>query len=113
MISATKNKEETAMELIAAHYRLDSQMKEAKLFLSPKDQTIRILELTEGAPSCDKPSSFNFDAALSEGIPYPSSVILVNQTDWDKIIAGQLKLPPRWNMKIARNVSKEEVLTFN
>ncbi len=100
------------MELIAAHYKLDSEMKDAKLFLTNQDRIIRILELTESAPSCSKPSPFNFDAALSEGVPYPSSVILVNQKDWNKIIDGKMKLPIRWNMKNARNVSKEEVASF-
>ena len=112
MISQIKDKEETALELIAAHYKLDSEMKEAKLFLSKQDRIIRILELTEGAPTCNVPSPFNFDAAMSEGVPYPSSVILVNQKDWDRIMNGHLRLPVRWNMKNARNVSKEEVASL-
>ena len=112
MTTSMKSKEETAMELIAAHYKLDSEMKDAKLFLTNQDRIIRILELTDGVPSCSRPSPFNFDAALSEGVPYPSSVILVNQKDWDKIINGKMKLPIRWNMKNARNVSKEEVASL-
>lgn len=104
-----KDKEETAKELIAAHYKNDSQMKKAKLFLSKQDRIIRILELTDGVPSCDAPTPFSFDAVLSEGVPYPSSVILVNQQDWDRILEGQLRLPPRWNMKTSHDVSREAV----
>ena len=113
MMIASKNpikgKEETAKELIAAHYKNDVQMKKAKLFLSKQDSVIRILELTAGVPATDAPSPFSFDAALSQGIPYPSSVILVNQQDWDKIQAGQLKLPARWNLKHSLDMSREAV----
>lgn len=112
MTTIIKSKEDTAMELIAAHYKLDSEMKDAKLFLTNQDRIIRILELTDGVPSCSKPSPFNFDAALSEGVPYPSSVILVNQKDWDRIMDGHLRLPVRWNIKKSRNVSKEEVASL-
>ena len=85
-----------ADKLVQAHYKHDRQMARARVFLSPNDQTIRLLELTEAVPTENNVSVISFDAAPSLGVPYPSAVILVNQEDWDGLANGQLSMPESW-----------------
>ena len=85
-----------ADKLVQAHYRNDRQMSKAKVFISADDRIIRLLELTDAVPSEDSVSVISFNAAPRQGVPYPSSVILVNREDWDKLEKGKLAMPADW-----------------
>ena len=85
-----------ADKLVQAHYQNDRRMERAKIFFSAEDQTIRLLELTEAVPTDDSVSVISFDAAPRQGIPYPSSVILVNHEDWKRLENGLLSMPSDW-----------------
>ena len=105
--SLVTDKNVTARRLIAAHYSNDAQMKRAKLFLSEEDDVIRILELTDAVPCCDELSPFSFEPAKQYGIAFPSSVILVNGHDWEKIAKHKLALPTGWDEKTAQIIEKK------
>ena len=96
----------TAKRLIESHYTNDSKMKSARLFLSDQDDVIRILELTDAVPSCDELSPFSFAPAKQYGIAFPSSVILVNSKDWEKIAKHKLALPSGWDEDKAQDVER-------
>ena len=85
-----------ADKLVQAHYQNDRRMEKAKIFFSADDQTIRLLELTEAVPTENDVSVISFDAAPRQGIPYPSSVILVNHEDWKRLEKGLLAMPTGW-----------------
>ena len=85
-----------ADKLVQAHYQNDRRMERAKIFFSADDQTIRLLELTEAVPTDNNISVISFDAAPRQGIPYPSSVILVNNEDWKRLENGLLSMPVGW-----------------
>lgn len=91
-----KTRKAIANILIQAHYKNDKQMADARVFLSDKDQVIRLLELTEAVPAAEQVDSIAFDAAPERGIPYPSAVILVNHEDWKRLATGVLPMPPEW-----------------
>ena len=85
-----------ADKLVQAHYKNDRRMEKAKVFFSAQDRTIRLLELTEAVPTDDSVSVISFDAAPGQGIPYPSSVVLVNHEDWKRLEDGLLTMPSDW-----------------
>ena len=85
-----------ADKLVQAHYQNDRRMEKAKIFFSADDQTIRLLELTEAVPTENDVSVISFDSAPRQGIPYPSSVILVNHEDWKRLENGLLSMPTGW-----------------
>ena len=104
----SEEKKTVARKLINEHYRSDSQMCKAKVFLSSRDRVIRILELTNAVPSSKKLTPFSFDEAPNWGINFRSSVILVNDADWQLILDGKLSLPKGWNLKTSVEMPRQE-----
>ena len=101
-----ERKEKTAILLITSHYMHDHQMIKARYFISGDDNVIRLLELTEAVSSSECPTPFAFAPSRESKIDFPSSVILVNRKDWNKIAKGTLKLPAGWNFNEGIDIPK-------
>ena len=87
-----------ARKLAAAHRRADKKTTTIKLFPSPQQDVIRLLEVSNGAPTTGEVLSFPFPADAAHGVDYPSVVILLSPEEWRQIEHGDLSLPSGWNL---------------
>ena len=65
------------------------------------DSIIKLLEVSKEVPPSDSVFAVNF--AAGNGITYPSSIILLNPRDFNKVKAGKLALPDGWGDVTAGN----------
>jgi len=86
---------EAARSLAKSHYRVDRQIRQIHLIEPLHDQDpnepIRLLEVVEGALECGiVPIAFTPDP--DHGIEYPSVIVEVSPTEFDKIQDGTMPL---------------------
>ncbi len=94
--------EDTAIELAKWHRKADPATIAIKYF--PGGESIRLLEVSESAPTTDEILPFRFATDPTSGIMYPSIVILVSPDEWRHIKDGNLNLPSGWDLEAARDI---------
>ena len=82
--------------LVKSHLKCDRKMTRAFLCSSENDGVIRLLEVSESVPPMGEIFPFDFDSAPKDGIPYPSSIILIAPEDMEGIETGRISLPANW-----------------
>lgn len=87
---------EVAQELAAAHRTADPQTAEIKLFSTPEDSEIRLLEISTSVPTTNEVLPYRFPADEANGINYPSTVILLTPEEWRDVEKSALALPEGW-----------------
>lgn len=80
--------------LVKGHRKADRQVQ--KIFLSPDDSEIRLVEVTPKVGYTGAATPFGFSAHPEEGVHFPSSIILLSPQEWREFLAGQLPLPSGW-----------------
>ena len=96
--------EDVARELAAAHRAADPDTKTIKLVAAPQGDEIRLLEISDAAPTTDEVLPFRFGADRANGIGYPSVVVLLSPADWSAVRSGRLPLPAGWDLASARDL---------
>jgi hypothetical protein len=91
-----------ALELAAAHRKADPDTKVVKFF--PAENEIRLLEVSDIAPTTGEILPFRFAADVTNRVEYPSVVILVSPSEWIDIESGKLSLPDGWNLQFAEGI---------
>lgn len=94
------NPKEVAIKLAKGHRESDPSTLLIKYFPS-NNKEIRLLEVSKTAPTTGEIMPFRFGPDASNGIYYPSIVILLSPNEWEQIQAGGLKLPRGWSLKEA------------
>jgi hypothetical protein len=89
--------EEIARKLAQAHYKHDPAT--TAIYLVPDSAEIRLIEITPEVGNTGEILPFGFEASIEEGIPYPSSIVLLSAQEWEAVQCGQLSLPPGWGTK--------------
>ena len=93
----------TAKSLAISHRQVDPQTSIIKLFPSLTDE-IWLLEVSNAAPTTGEILPFRFTAAPSEGINYPSIIILLSPSEWDEVRSNRLSLPSGWDLDYAQDL---------
>lgn len=94
----------TAKLLAESHRHADGGTKIVKLFPSEGDTTVRLLEVSTRSPTIGEVRAFRFTPDPEGGVHFPSEVILVSEEEWERIQAGDIKLPGGWDLGSARDV---------
>lgn len=95
-----KSVHDVAEELALAHKAEDPET--TAIYLSASSQQadeIRLVEVSgslAGSPGEVLP--FRFASRADLGVPYASSVVLLSEADWKRVLAGELALPPGWGL---------------
>ena len=87
---------DTVTYLVKSHLKCDRKMTRVFLCSTESDGVIRLLEISESVPPLGKILPFDFNAAPNDGIPYPSSIILIAPEDMEGIETGRISLPANW-----------------
>lgn len=95
---------QTARRLAAAHRLADTTTNVVKFFPRASADHVCLLEVSESAPATGEVLPFEFPSAPSEGIQYPSVVILLNPVEWASVMGGSLALPANWDLQTAQDV---------
>ena len=91
----TKTPKECALELARAHREIDPATQ--RVYLASGDEPlIRLVEVSGNVPSTSEFLPYAFTADPENGVPYASVLILVSPDEWDRLDAGQRKLPQGW-----------------
>ncbi len=89
--------------LAEAHRDFDPSTKKIYFFGSAPHDMIRLLEISSDVPPCGCLFPVSFEPA--EGMKYPSTIIVIAQEDFDKLMEDKIELPPDWgSMKSAREI---------
>ncbi len=90
--------QETARQLAEAHRRADPRTTRIFLDPDPKEQVIRLLEVTASAPDtgCFEPVEFIPRPDL--GVPFRTLILLLGVGEWARVEAGELELP--WEYRL-------------
>ena len=93
-MEANVSVEDVARDLAQAHRAEDPQTVE--IYLAEADDEVRLLEVSESVADSGQVLPFRFGPQPSEGIPFPSTVILLSLQEWKRVRAGELSLPDGW-----------------
>ena len=89
-----KTLEQVARRLAYHHRQEDPETTE--IYLSRAEKEVRLVEVSESVGSSGEVLPFRFTAQPSQGIPYPSVVILLSPEEWSMLQRGELELPDGW-----------------
>lgn len=99
-----RNIKDVAKDLAIAHRQRDPHTTVIKLVpVAPADE-IHLLEVSSDAPSTGEVLSVRFNADPESGVDYPSVVVLLSLEEWPAVEAGQLSLPPGWDLSAAEDL---------
>ena len=93
---------DVAISLANAHRASDPKTNIIKLL--PDDNEIRLVEVSDAAPTVGEAIPFRFDAYPAKNVDYPSAVILLSQDEWRAVNQGKLPLPSGWDLQTAVNL---------
>lgn len=96
MVRKQTNYLDTVTRLVKSHFKCDRQMEQVFLCSIEADGIIRLLEVSQSVPPLGEILPFDFDPAPNDGIPYPSSIILIAPEDMKAIKRGKMDLPVNW-----------------
>ncbi len=93
-MAGDKSVEDVARELAAAHRSEDPERVE--IYLAEAADEVRLLEVSKSVGDSGEVLPFRFAPQPKQGIPYPSTVILLSVEEWRRVQAGELVLPEGW-----------------
>ncbi len=99
-----KTKLDEARELALAHREADPATSVVKFFHSEHSDPIRLLEVSDSAPTTGEIMPFTFAANRRCGVIHDSTVILLSPDDWAAVQAGKLSLPTDWDISTAKDL---------
>lgn len=88
----------TAASLASAHRTEDPKTVEVYLFPDPHLADVRLLEVSGSAPRSGDVLPFRFEPRPDIGVPFASTVILLNPDEWRDVLSGALNLPSDWDL---------------
>lgn len=93
-----------AIDLAAAHRKVDSATSTIKFFPMTGADEVCLLEVSAAAPTTGEVLPFRFGADATHGVEYPSVVILVSPNEWQDIQSKKLPLPVGWDLDKAEDL---------
>lgn len=93
-----------ATDLASAHRKADPDTTVIKFFPSARSNEICLLEVSKSAPTTGEILPFTFRKDASNGVDYPSTVILLSPQEWQELMTGKLALPEGWDLDTAEDV---------
>lgn len=93
-MSTVRSIEDVAVELANAHRHEDPDTTE--IYFADAVDEVRLVEISASVGNSGEVLPFRFAAQPSEGVPYPSTVILLSLEEWQRVKAGELSLPDSW-----------------
>lgn len=91
--------EDVAKILARAHRASDPKTKSILQFPDRTAKEIRLVEISEAAPTTNEAIPFRFNADPSSGVDFPSVVILLSPDEWQQVLSGKLALPEDWDLQ--------------
>ena len=97
------SKEEVAQRLANTHYAFETGITQIYRLVSlperegDPNEPIKLLEISTTTPSSGV-MPLGFGPAAESGIPYPSVIVEVTPTEFDRIKKQQLPLPDGWTI---------------
>ena len=95
---------DVARDLARAHRAADGHTRLIKWFPSNGSTEIRLLEVSDSAPTSGDVIPFRFRANPADGIDFPSTVVLLSPDEWQWVQRGELKLPDGWALVDAQDL---------
>jgi hypothetical protein len=83
-----------AHALAESHKLADPGTHSIYLVPDPKQEEVRLVEVSKTAPTTDEVFPIYFEA--QSDIELPSGVVLLSDEEWEKVQKGQLHLPDGW-----------------
>ena len=96
--------EEVAVSLAKEHRKADKKTILIQYFPDPSEQEIRLLEVSNSSPYTGEIMPFRFGAYPSDGVDYPSVVVLLNPEEWAEVKENKLSLPIGWDQSVAQTL---------
>lgn len=93
-MATDKTVEDVARVLAEAHRNEDPETTE--IYLAEAVDEVRLVEISGSVGNSGEVLPFRFAPQPSQGIPYPSTVILLSLEEWAQIQRGDLSLPEGW-----------------
>lgn len=93
-----------AKELASAHRKTDPSTRVVKFFPSGHADQVRLLEVSESAPTTGEIMPFTFSADPRHGVDHASTVILLSPEEWKAVQDGKLSLPAEWDLSVAEDL---------
>ena len=92
-----KTVKQTAEELAQAHKADDPDL-QAVYMVPTVSNEVWLVEVSGSVTPIGEPEilPFRFNAQPTEGIDYPSAIVLISPRGWDALERGHLHLPPGW-----------------
>ena len=90
-----------AKTLAKAHRDRDASTSTIKFFPDPDGDHVRLLEVSDTAPTTGEVLPFRFTSSPDHGIDFESVIILLSPAEWGQVQAGDLALPSGWDLKQA------------
>jgi hypothetical protein len=94
----------TAARLAEAHRKEDPSTQEILLVTDPQFVDVRLLEVSGSAPRSGDILPFGFAARPDLEIHFASVVVLLSPDEWKDVQAGDLNLPPGWDLSKAEKL---------
>lgn len=93
-----------AKELASAHRKTDPATRVVKFFPSGHPDQVRLLEVSESAPTTGEIMPFTFSVDPRHGVYRASTVILLSPEEWKSVQEGKLSLPADWDISTAEDL---------
>lgn len=104
-MTVPKSYEEAVDTLARDHLSVDETIKEVWSFDDPARQVVRVVEVSDAPelpPENGEAAAYPF--GKSRDFPFRSEIVLLTRTDWARVEAGTLRLPPGWMLANRRRV---------
>lgn len=88
--------DQVAKELADAHRRADPDTVAVYWAPDPEGREIRLVEISGSVGETGEVLPYRFGPRVTQGVPYPSVLILLSPAEWEKVKSGELKLPEGW-----------------
>lgn len=89
---------QTARDLAAAHRKVDPATETILLIPDPREEEIRLIEVSTRAPWSGDVLPFRFEARPDLDVPFPSVVVLLHPREWEDVKNKRLALPEGWDL---------------
>jgi hypothetical protein len=86
-----------AQELANAHLANDPSLTTVFLAPDPEGREIRLVEISSELETRNEIFAVRFSARPDLGIPFPSTVVLISDDEWQALMSAELSLPESWH----------------
>ena len=105
--------DEQTQSMAANHYADDPFLLAVWSFPDPEQQVVRLVEIANMLAPTDDVMPFGWGPMPEYGYQFPSCLILLHTDEWNKVLAGELKLPAGWDLATKQFFPKPKSMVEN